>query len=219
VGCPDERGNTVKYIYAIDPEYVVYYSRLEHRDTEPETGKADAAGKWSHRLKGLASFLRRNSGSPRYEREGVQAQLSTNPVKRTGQRRKLLALGTERAKLQALLSGWPRRESYDLSIATALQLALDGDAKSDKNALDTLNDAKTSILSEREVAGRAQYVKCALAFGVVGFVLLGCAQHNMFHGSGNFWLGAQAARWCTDRPEVVSRPEVIDPRLCGGGRA
>ncbi len=125
VGGPDERGNTVKYIYARDREYVVYYSRLEHfrRTRKPRTYRSEAIVR---RWRGTAGGSKSPVDLP-YESEGVQAQLSSDPVKRKELRRLLLPLGTERAKLQALLSGWPRRQSYDSSVATALQLALDGD--------------------------------------------------------------------------------------------
>jgi hypothetical protein len=182
VGGIDERGNTVKYIYAIDPDYTVYYSRLERPD-----------GGWQQRLH-LERAHRKSAERLSYEREGVQARLSSDPKKRQEQRRKLLTLGNNRAKLLALLSGWPRRESYDSSIATALQLALDGDGDgaSLQTALDTLDDARKSILSERELAGRTQYVLWALISGVIGFFVLVAAQHNLLHGSGDFWLGTQA---------------------------
>ncbi len=129
-----------------------------------------------------------------YESEGVQAQLSSDPAKRKKLRQLLLPLGTERAKLQALLSGWPRRQSYDLSVAIALQLALDGDgdANAAANALQTLTDTKLAILNEREVAGKAQYVRYTLVLSVIGLFLLVLAQHNLFKDTGNFWLGAQA---------------------------
>ena len=129
-----------------------------------------------------------------YESEGVQAQLSHDPVTRKTLRQQLLPLGTERAKLQALLSGWPRRQSYDTSIATALQLALigEGRAEAKENALQTLRDAKESILAEREIAGKAQYARFTLLLGVVGMFLLVFVQHNLFKDSPNFWLGTQA---------------------------
>jgi len=183
VGGVDERGNTVQYIYAIDPDYTVYYSRLERVDDG-----------WRDRLPRFRRSRKKGIENLAYEREGVQARLSLDPKKRPAQRRKLLTLGSERAELLALLSGWPLRESYDSSIATALQLALDGDGDgaSLKNALDTLNDARASILSERELAGRTQYVLWALISACVGFFVLVTAQHNLLHDSGNFWLGTQA---------------------------
>ena len=193
VGDPDERGNTVKYIYSRDQEYVVYYSRLEHSSAgakgEDPTGPTHRS--W------LARDGRRASKSPvdlPYESEGVQAQLSSDPVKRKKLRQLLLPLGTERAKLQALLSGWPRRQSYDSSVAIALQLALDGDGDdaAAANALQTLTDTKLAILNEREVAGKAQYVRFTLVLSVIGLFLLVLAQHNLFKDTGNFWLGAQA---------------------------
>jgi hypothetical protein len=187
----DERGNTVKYIYSCDQDYVVYYSRLEHQSprANAET-KASTAGGWWRRRR----FSPKPGGDLPYESEGVQAQLSSDPAKRQQLRRLLLPLGTERAKLQALLSDWPRRQSFDSSIATALQLALDGDgnAEAKDNALQTLKNAKVAILTEREIAGKAQYVRFTLILALVGIFLLVLAQHNLFKGSGNFWLGAQA---------------------------
>jgi hypothetical protein len=188
----DERGDTVRYIYSCDQDYVVYYSRLE-----PQSPGADAGTKVST-ARGWGWRRRRFSPKPArdlpYESEGVQAQLSSDPAKRQKLRRLLLPLGTERAKLQALLSDWPRRQSFDSSIATALQLALDGDgnAESRDNALQILKDAKAAILTEREIAGKAQYVRFTLALALAGIMLLVFAQHNLFKGSGNFWLGAQA---------------------------
>nr|WP_294557153.1 hypothetical protein [uncultured Rhodopila sp.] len=185
----DERGNTVKYIYSCDQDYVVYYSRLEH----PSPG-ADGAAKASTAGGRRRRFSPGSTGDLPYESEGVQAQLSSDPAKRQKLRSLLLPLGTERAKLQALLSDWPRRQSFDSSIATALQLALDGDgnAESKDNALQTLKDAKAAILTEREIAGKAQYVRFTLILALAGILLLVAAQHNLFKGSGNFWLGAQA---------------------------
>lgn len=194
VGELDERGNTVKYIYACDRDYVVYDSRLERKSAGANAEmQADAAGRrrWLMRRRSLAP---RSAIDLPYESEGVQAQISPDPDKRLALRRLLLPLGTERAKLQALLSGWPRRQSYNSSIATALQLALDGDgnAEAKDNALQTLKDARSAILTEREIAGKAQYVRFTLILALVGIFLLVLAQHNLFKGSGNFWLGAQA---------------------------
>lgn len=194
VGQTDERGNTVKYIYACDADYVVYYSRLEHRAAQPDGGHRNGATsgrRWFPRIGRLSG---RPVADAAYESEGVQAQLSPDPSKRPEQRHKLLPLGTDRAKLQALLGGWPRRQSYDTSIATALQLALDGDGTdaSSKNALETLSNARASIMSEREISGRAQYVRFTLMSGFLVFLLLVFAQHNVFKASGNFWLGTQA---------------------------
>jgi hypothetical protein len=191
----DERGNTVKYIYSCDQDYVVYYSRLEHQSVSAEAEtKASGAGKLRRRpFRSRRLSVKQASDLP-YESEGVQAQLSSDPATRQRLRRLLLPLGTERAKLQALLSDWPRRQSFDSSIATALQLALDGDGNADAkdNALQTLKDAKAAVLTEREIAGKAQYVRFTLILALVGIFLLVLAQHNLFKGSGNFWLGAQA---------------------------
>jgi hypothetical protein len=193
VGDPDERGNTVKYIYSRDQEYVVYYSRLEYNSTNPkgEDLASPAHRSWLPRVGRRAA---KNPVDLPYESEGVQAQLSSDPVKRKQLRQLLLPLGTERAKLQALLSGWPRRQSYDSSVAIALQLALDGDgdAAAAANALQTLTDTKLAILNEREVAGKAQYVRFTLVLSVIGLLLLVLAQHNLFKDTGNFWMGAQA---------------------------
>jgi len=171
VGQRDERGNVIKYVYARDPDYVVYYSRPARR--------------WWQRGNNC---------------EGVQAQLSSDPATRKAQRSKLLPLGVDRAKLKALLADWPRRQSYDASIATALQLALDGDESandpSPKAAQQTLIDARTSILGEREVALRAQYVTLTLGLGTLGFTLLAIA-HVLIYLSGhlggmNIWVGTEA---------------------------
>jgi len=81
VGDPDERGNTVKYIYSRDQEYVVYYSRLEYSSTNP---KGDDPADRAHRS-WLPRVGRRASKSTvdlPYESEGVQAQLSSDPAKR-----------------------------------------------------------------------------------------------------------------------------------------
>ncbi len=195
VGDLDERGNTVKYIYAVDPDYIVYYSRLElrgDRSTEAPDRLLTEAGERRGRLARLASLFRPRTDQG-YEREGVHVQLSNEPAKRKQQQGKLLPLGTVRAKLQALLSGWPRRESYDSSVATALQQALDGNGDGmAKEALSTLDDAQSAIKSEREIAGRVQYASAAVTASVVLFALLQIAKHNAFHHSDTFWLGAQA---------------------------
>jgi hypothetical protein len=186
VGKPDERGNTIKYIYARDPAYVVYYSR----SADGEAGQHYNRG-WSLRLLQVARLAPRPLTELAYETEGVQVQLTSNPAERHRLRGLLLPLGTERAKLQALLNGWRRRQSYDSSIATALQLALDGNGKADA-ALQTLKDAKASILSEREIAGKAQYFMCTLALGLCGLSLLWGGFHVLFKDLPNFWVGAQA---------------------------
>jgi hypothetical protein len=193
VGAPDERGNTVKYIYSRDQEYVVYYSRLEYNSANPK-GEAPAGPTHHSWLPRFGWHASKSAVDLPYESEGVQAQLSSDPAKRKNLRQLLLPLGTERAKLQALLSGWPRRQSYDSSVAIALQLALDGDgdAKAAANALQTLTDTKLAILNEREVAGKAQYVRFTLVLSVISLFLLVLAQHNLFKDTGNFWLGAQA---------------------------
>ena len=191
VGHPDERGNTIKYIYARDPDYVVYYGRLEHEAGDQDSNNR-RKGQGRFQLGRLGRLARLPVSDPAYESEGVQVQIAS--AKRAALRRKLLPLGTERAMLQALLNGWPRRQSYDTSIATALQQALDGDGddKSVANALETLRTARGKIGREREMAGRAQYVKYLAAFGIIGVVLLVFAQHNLFRGSGGFWWGTQA---------------------------
>jgi hypothetical protein len=188
---PDERGNTVKYIYACDPEYVVYYSRLEHRPIVTGGATPAAATRGGHWLPRLRRASRQSGAPSAFESEGVQAQLSSVQETRQKQRKRLLPLGVERAKLQALLAGWPWRRSYDSSIATALQLALDDDGSSASAALETLSNARAAILRERDIAGRTQYVKFTLIAGLVGLVLLVFAQHNLFRGSGFFWLGTQ----------------------------
>jgi hypothetical protein len=194
VGGLDERGNTVKYIYSCDQDYVVYYSRLEHHSANTDAEEHGHAFGGLRRLRHIGRLRSRPVLELAYESEGVQAQLSSDPTKRPALRRLLLPLGTERAKLQALLNGWPRRQSYDSSIATALQLALVGgeNAEAKENALQALKDAKAAIMNEREIAGRAQYVKFTLLLGLAGIFLLVFAQHNMFKGSGQFWVGAQA---------------------------
>jgi hypothetical protein len=72
-------------------------------------------------------------------------------------------------------------------------LALDGngDGASAKNALDTISDARASILNEREIAGRAQYVRMTLLFGLTGFLLLWLAQVAA-ESDETLWQGAQA---------------------------
>jgi hypothetical protein len=195
VGGLDERGNTVKYIYSCDQDYVVYYSRLEHRSAgAADEHAADSASRQRRPSRVFGLFSSRPAKELPYESEGVQAQLSCEQATRKTLRQQLLPLGTERAKLQALLSGWPRRQSYDSSVATALQLALIGEGKpeAEKNALQALQDAKESILTEREIAGRAQYARFTLLVGVVAMFLLLFVQHNLFKDSGNFWLGTQA---------------------------
>jgi hypothetical protein len=193
VGGRDERGNTVKYIYSCDRDYVVYYSRLEHKSASADA-QEQAYSARPRRLMRFRAFSAKRATDLPYESEGVQAQLTPDPDKRKTLRQLLLPLGTERAKLQALLSGWPRRQSFDSSVAIALQLALGGagNADANANALQTLKDTKAAILNEREIAGKAQYVRFTLILGLFGVFLLMLAQHNMFKGSGNFWLGAQA---------------------------
>ncbi len=191
VGGLDERGNTVRYVYACDIDYVVYYSRLEHRGaTEEVAARSRASG----RLRRQWHAIRGQPVALAYESEGVQAQLSPEPARRQALRAVLLPLGTERAKLQALLSGWPRRQSYDSSIAIALQLALDGRDSTDgrDNALQMLRDSRAAILNEREIAGKAQYFRCTLLLGLAIMLLLVITQHNLFKELANFWLGAQA---------------------------
>src|SRR5664279_3660963 len=70
VGERDERGNTVKYIYSCDQDYVVYYSRLEHPSpgADAETTVSTAGGWWRRRR-----FSPKQAGDLPYESEGVQA--------------------------------------------------------------------------------------------------------------------------------------------------
>jgi hypothetical protein len=203
VGGRDERGNTVEYVYARDPHYIVYFSRLDRQ--EPTTDAAghriavpQQRGWWPFRGRGA-----RSAAEPTNPWKGVQAQLSNDQARRRTQRKNLLGLGVERAKLQALLSDWPRRQGYDASIATALQMALDGDGSesdtSAKQALETLSDARASLLSEREVDLRAQYVGFALHLGVLGFLIL-LAVHLVLHLAfppsleilNGVWVGCEA---------------------------
>jgi hypothetical protein len=176
LGQRDERGNTVEYIYARDPHYIVYFSRLQPQDTPDDAAGhrgAAAQRRWWWPFPRRAA---RAEADPTDTWKGVQAQLSNDQARRRAQRRNLLGLGVERAKLQALLSDWPRRQGYDASIAIALQMALDGDeAENDpsaRQALETLSDARASLLGEREVDLRAQYVSATLRLGVLGFLML-----------------------------------------------
>jgi hypothetical protein len=176
VGERDERGNTVEYIYARDPHYIVYFSRLQqHGAPDDAAGHRATAAQW-RRWWPFAHRAARAEVDPTDTWKGVQAQLSNDLAKRRTQRRNLLSLGVERAKLQALLSDWPRRLGYDASIAIALQMALDGDGTendpSARQALETLTDARASLLGEREVDLRAQYVSSTLRLGVLGFLML-----------------------------------------------
>lgn len=187
----DDRGNTIEYIYARDPNYQVYYSRLA------KPAAADAA-----EPAGLLARLWRRVRPARpgpkpeqaYPTEGVQAQLTADPEKRAELRAKLLPLGVERAKLQALLSGWSRRHSYDLSIATALQLALDGDGNPDatKSATQILQDAREAIVNERAIAGKGQYARFTLAMAVPVLLGLFLAEYVVFSDTDNFWMGTRA---------------------------
>ena len=176
VGERDERGNTVEYIYARDPHYIVYFSRLQQQGAPDDaTGHRGAAAQrrrwWPLRRRAAGADV-----GPAETCKGVQAQLSNDQARRRAQRRNLLGLGVERAKLQALLSDWPRRQGYDASIAIALQMALDGDGTendpSARQAQETLSDARVSLLGEREVDLRAQYVSSTLRLGVLGFLVL-----------------------------------------------
>lgn len=193
VGGQDLRGNTVKYIYACDGDYVVYYSRLERNPDTDDIGPPSLRNMLQRALRfGRRSLL--PVADAAYESEGVQAQLSADPTRRQVQRRLLLPLGAERARLQALLTGWRRRQSYDTRIATALQLALGGDAdgSASQSALEALTDAKTAILAERDTAGRAQYVKYTLICGLFGLLLISNLPDTLFDGDTTFWLGAEA---------------------------
>ncbi len=201
VGTVDERGNTVKYIYARDPDYVVYYSRLERRPDAADYGWAD--GTHPQRRRWLPVGRRRTgvAGSSDYRSEGVQALLSNEQDIRRAQRKKLLPLGVERAKLQALLTDWPRRQGYDASIATALQVVLDGDGKdndtSGEQALATLADARASLLGERDTVQRARYVTSLAASGILGFltlVFLHWWAADQFDGKllYHIWIGTEA---------------------------
>jgi hypothetical protein len=71
-----------------------------------------------------------------------------------------------------------------------LQLALDGgdNPEAKENALQTQMSATAAILNNREIPGKAQYVKFTFLLGTIPMVI---AQHNLFKGSGYFWLGAQ----------------------------
>jgi hypothetical protein len=193
VGGKDPRGNTVKYIYACDGDYVVYYSRLEHAPDPDDVGPY-APRHVTRRLLRLGRRSLLPALDAAYESEGVQAQLSADPALRQQQRRLLLPLGAERARLQALLIGWRRRQSYDTRIATALQLALGGDpdGTANQSALEALTDAKTAILAERDTAGRAQYVKYTLICAVLGTLLIGTLPDTLFRGDQMIWLGGQA---------------------------
>ena len=192
VGEPDERGNTVKFIYACDRDYAVYYSRLEPKTEQPANEPKplrQRLRRWLHLGRRQASVF-----DAAYASEGVQAQLSTDPAMRQRQRRLLLPLGNERARLQALLGDWRRRYSYDARIATALQIALDGDAdgNSAQQALATLVDARTAIVAERDAAGRAQYVRYAVFWGLLDLVCIAAVPNDWFKNDVNFWLGMQA---------------------------
>jgi hypothetical protein len=169
IGQQDERGNIVTNIYCLDPDYAIYSAGVSPRQ-------------------GRLRLFRP------HEQLGVLAELSPNPERRSQLRRYLLPLGTERAILQALLSGWPRRYSYDSSIATALQLALssEGNPEAMQRALEILKDAKVSVLTERIIAGRAQYVRFTLISNLIGVFLLFLGQHYLLLASSNVWLGVEA---------------------------
>jgi hypothetical protein len=187
----DERGNIVAYIYAVDRDYVIYYGIEQSPRGIKFDRESGLNGPWWRRIR--RSLYSRPVDGLTYGGGGVQVQLTDIPDKRRALQQLLLPLGTERAKLQALLRGWPRRESYDSSIASALQLALHSDGSIDGQyaALQTLRDAKDAILNEREVAGRVQYVALTLLLGLSGMLLLMVAHYYMFKGNDYLWLGAQ----------------------------
>jgi hypothetical protein len=163
VGGQDERGNTVKYIYSCDRGYVIYYSRLEHRSVSIDADRRSRTGTGLRWLGQFRRFIPKTHDLP-YESEGVQAQLSPDPTTRTAMRRRLLPLGTERAKLQALLNGWPRRQSYDSSIiGVAISPAKAGrvwtlvEASDDKTGLyrsDDYDARWTIVSSDRDLMHR-----------------------------------------------------------------
>ena len=162
VGQHDERGNTVEYIYAHLRQQPISAGCIgRNAPTMPPGYRYDSVpqrdGWWPFRGRGAGS-----AAEPTDPWKGVQAQLSNDQARRRTQRRNLLGLGVERAKLQALLSDWPRRRGYDdidrhRAAARAGAGAMGPRPIPRLQALETLSDARASLVEqEREADLRAQ---------------------------------------------------------------
>ncbi|WP_200306750.1 EamA family transporter [Paracraurococcus ruber] len=129
-----------------------------------------------------------------YHAGDVFVEFADDPEVERDQRKRILALGEARSELAALLVGWrpQRRRIYDCKTAMALQMALDQD---DVGARKVIEGARTDALREREVAGRLQYLACALASFALLFALLQLAAWLWPTPDGianDLWMAAEA---------------------------
>lgn len=125
----------------------------------------------------------------------VCVQYADRPEQEKAQRTRILKVSEARADLAALLLGWSpeRRKVYDCKAAMALQLALDED---EVGARKIIEGARADVLKEREVAGRLQYLACAVVSCAVLLLLLNACHVWVPTPEGgavnNLWLAAGA---------------------------
>ncbi|HJS84838.1 MAG TPA: hypothetical protein VJ779_05215 [Acetobacteraceae bacterium] len=114
-----------------------------------------------------------------YLARDITVQYSDDPKTETEQRKRVLAIGEARADLDTLLFGWSRerRKAYDAKIASALQLAIEGEELAARKMIES---ARSDALKEREAAGRMQYLLCTASICVLLMLMLAAL----------YWLGA-----------------------------
>jgi hypothetical protein len=126
-----------------------------------------------------------------YRAGQVMVHFSDNPNLALAQRSAIAPLGPARAELNFLLGGLPRRGVFDHKLAYCLLLALNGDLEGAKTGLSA---AIGDVLTQREAAGRVQYLTWSYVAAAVmlGLLFVGSWAYRFDQPSSNLWLAGTA---------------------------
>jgi hypothetical protein len=131
----------------------------------------------------------------------VVVQYADDPKSADEQRKKMATLNGLRTQIDGLVYGWRtsriegyrlKAKKYDIRVAAALVLCLEGD---DATARTALVDIKEDISSERTSWGRFEYLIAALIASTGAIVLFFCVQRQLLPFKlppGDLWLATRA---------------------------
>jgi hypothetical protein len=127
------------------------------------------------------------------EKSDVLVHFSDDPNSASAQRKNIAPLGPDRAELNSLLVRLPGRGRgvFDHKLAHFLLLALNGDLEGAKTGLSA---AISGVLTQREAAGRVQYLTWSYGAAAVmlGLLFVGSEFYRFDQPSNNLWLAGKA---------------------------
>jgi hypothetical protein len=126
-----------------------------------------------------------------YQAGEVTVHFADDNDTRIIQRNCIFPLSAARAELNSLILGLPRREVFDQKLAYALHLALNGTLDGAKA---TLAEAIDSALTQRQAAGRFQYLAWSYTVAAImlGLLFLLSRYYRFDNPSSNLWLAGKA---------------------------